>query len=350
LRKDGEAVVDYLRNELGVKKIGVHGESLGGLVATHLARVKQLDFLCADRTFSSLSSVGEISFGTWVGRLYRFLTLWNDSIADDYVETNCYKVLTFDPKDEVIHLLSSLKYGITRKVLEKRMGVRDEPPRLQRSESYKIYAPHSWLNFFTQAIQVAKREKRNNRIKAQLEQYYDLLNREQTIALFWAFHRISEVFIALSSVQNITNIKKHRRAHSSEVSGRAKPTLARPFQPGKPGGGSLESSINTSSINPIKAREININDDSCIGLPMMVRHDESMSFMNDSRMLNETIDLKSLTQSDDIYLMSTIKRPSYLHLFDEDAKASDDVLSFLVKVYITFYFLYLLGFHRCRGP
>ncbi len=329
--------MDYLRKEVGVKKIGVHGESLGGLVATHLARVKQLDFLCADRTFSSLSKVGEISFGSWIGRLYRFLTLWNDAIADDYVETNCYKILTFDPKDEVIHLLSSLKYGVTTKVIEKRVGIRSEHIRPGRAENFEIFAPNSWLNFFSAAANVVKKEKHKTRVKVQLQEYYDLLNKEQTIALFWAFHRISEVFIALSSVQNITSIKKHRRAHSSEVSGRGKKLIMnRPVQPGKTGGGSLESSMNTSSMTSslMKPREINMNDDSIQNIPptMLVRPDESMSFMNDSRMLNETIDIKGLGQSDDIYLMSTTKRQSYLYLFDEDAKSSDDVLSFLVKV------------------
>lgn len=57
LRRDGCAMIDYLRDELGIQKIGVHGTSMGGMVACYLAREKDLDFLVADRTFASLSRV-----------------------------------------------------------------------------------------------------------------------------------------------------------------------------------------------------------------------------------------------------------------------------------------------------
>ena len=57
IEEDGEVIVDYLRNKMNFKKIGVHGQSLGGCVANHLASTKYLDFLCADRTFCSLSAL-----------------------------------------------------------------------------------------------------------------------------------------------------------------------------------------------------------------------------------------------------------------------------------------------------
>jgi hypothetical protein len=40
-----------------VKLLGVHGESLGGMIATHIAKNMSVEFLFADRTFSSLSDV-----------------------------------------------------------------------------------------------------------------------------------------------------------------------------------------------------------------------------------------------------------------------------------------------------
>lgn len=60
--KDGEFIYDYLKNVLKYEKIGVHGESLGGMVAVHIASARQVDFLCADRTFSSLPDVAEHGF------------------------------------------------------------------------------------------------------------------------------------------------------------------------------------------------------------------------------------------------------------------------------------------------
>ena len=56
-RKDGEAVIDYLRNTLGIKKLGLHGHSIGGLSAVLLANRKKVELLIADRTFSSIADV-----------------------------------------------------------------------------------------------------------------------------------------------------------------------------------------------------------------------------------------------------------------------------------------------------
>ena len=53
--EDGEKVVDYLREHYPGCKIGVTGESMGGHVACLLAQNKQLDLLCADRTFNRLT-------------------------------------------------------------------------------------------------------------------------------------------------------------------------------------------------------------------------------------------------------------------------------------------------------
>jgi esterase/lipase len=38
-------------------KIGVHGLSMGGMIAVHLARKNLVEFLFVDRTFSDLSEV-----------------------------------------------------------------------------------------------------------------------------------------------------------------------------------------------------------------------------------------------------------------------------------------------------
>lgn len=46
-----------MRSDFKIKKLGVHGYSLGGSVACHLAKFKKIEFLFADRTYSSLSRV-----------------------------------------------------------------------------------------------------------------------------------------------------------------------------------------------------------------------------------------------------------------------------------------------------
>ena len=54
-KKDACFVVDYSRKEIGVKQLGAHGDALGGVVASYVARAKGLDFLCVDRNFFSFT-------------------------------------------------------------------------------------------------------------------------------------------------------------------------------------------------------------------------------------------------------------------------------------------------------
>ncbi|KRX04633.1 hypothetical protein PPERSA_04448 [Pseudocohnilembus persalinus] len=87
IQKDSEQLVDYVRNEFQVKNIAVHGQSLGGMFATNIGRKKNIQFLLADRTFGVLSDVATYGLG---------------------------RVIAFDPKDEVIPYLASLKSNVSR--------------------------------------------------------------------------------------------------------------------------------------------------------------------------------------------------------------------------------------------
>ena len=99
-----------------IKTIGIHGESLGGYVATHLAFEKKLDFLCADRTFSSFTEVAKYGFGRAFPILFRCIVNWNKDSSQKFIEASCYKVVTFDSKDEIIPLLASLQNGVLRNI------------------------------------------------------------------------------------------------------------------------------------------------------------------------------------------------------------------------------------------
>jgi hypothetical protein len=75
-------------------KIGAHGLSMGGMIASHLARKNLVEFLFVDRTFYDLSVVPQYSIGGWTKNAVRFFTLWDglDS-TDSYIYSNCYKVV-----------------------------------------------------------------------------------------------------------------------------------------------------------------------------------------------------------------------------------------------------------------
>jgi len=116
LKKDGEAIVNYLKSVKNVKKLGVQGESLGGMVATYLGANSKIDFLFVDRSFSSLEEVAFHNFGKWGWVAYKIFGRWKLDCSLDYLKTDCYKVLSSDPNDSMIKDLASLKSGVALKV------------------------------------------------------------------------------------------------------------------------------------------------------------------------------------------------------------------------------------------
>ena len=118
LKNDGEIIVDYLKRIRRVTRLGVHGESLGGWIACHLARYCDVDFLYADRSFSSLENVASYNFGNWANKLLRLATKWKGDASWDYLFVDCYKVLSADPYDSMINDLASLKSAVAIRMLE----------------------------------------------------------------------------------------------------------------------------------------------------------------------------------------------------------------------------------------
>lgn len=58
IKSDGECIVRFLWNELKLQgKLGVYGRSLGGIVATHLAKVMDIDLVIADWTLANLNVI-----------------------------------------------------------------------------------------------------------------------------------------------------------------------------------------------------------------------------------------------------------------------------------------------------
>ena len=118
LRKDGVAVLNYLRKERRIGRLGVHGESLGGCIATYLAAHAQVDFLFADRTFASLGQVALYNFGKVAYYLLLATFNWRSDSTFDYLSAPCYKVISSDPRDAMINDLASLKSGVAVRMLE----------------------------------------------------------------------------------------------------------------------------------------------------------------------------------------------------------------------------------------
>ena len=79
-------------------------------MANYLAFKKNLDFLLADRTFSNFSSIGRkgFSFPKMLMKFFKTLSNWEIDNTKNYLNSKCYKIITFDENDEIIPTQSSL--------------------------------------------------------------------------------------------------------------------------------------------------------------------------------------------------------------------------------------------------
>jgi len=92
---------------------------MGGMIAAHLARKGLVDFVFCDRTFYNLSEVPLYSMGKWAKYGIKLITLWNNlDSTSDFIYSNCYKVISQDPNDDVINDNASLKTGISLAIIQ----------------------------------------------------------------------------------------------------------------------------------------------------------------------------------------------------------------------------------------
>ena len=85
----------YVRSRTPNNKVGAHGLSMGGLIATHLGRKGLVDFVFADRTFYNLEEVPVYSMGSWAKWGMKLFAMWKEiDSTDDFIYSNCYKVIS----------------------------------------------------------------------------------------------------------------------------------------------------------------------------------------------------------------------------------------------------------------
>ncbi|CAI5721662.1 unnamed protein product [Hyaloperonospora brassicae] len=110
---DGLAIVSYLKTERGFGQIAVHGESLGGLVATYVASMSpHVNVLIADRTFATVPALAQRMIARWAGTLVDWVMRWDTDNVQKYLDATCAKLLCSDPSDEIILDGASLKSGV----------------------------------------------------------------------------------------------------------------------------------------------------------------------------------------------------------------------------------------------
>lgn len=112
-------MVEYVKANYTYNKLAIHGESLGGCVAVHVAQTCGCDFLLADRTFSSLADVFLFKYGHVPYYLFKITCHADIELIDEYLSIECNKVIVVASNDEVICDLASLKSGVAFKIFNK---------------------------------------------------------------------------------------------------------------------------------------------------------------------------------------------------------------------------------------
>jgi len=122
LIQDGEVILKYAKTR-GYTRTVLHGESLGGAIATILADKIGCDFLFADRTFGSLTRLAQLNVGKIPSFILKKVTQWSIEAAESYVNANCYKVIANDVDDKMIYDLASLRSNVSQYIVFFNIGI-----------------------------------------------------------------------------------------------------------------------------------------------------------------------------------------------------------------------------------
>lgn len=118
-----------------------------------------------DRTFSDLQNIPK-QVHPLLAHALKFITMWeNPDNSLDYLFSNCYKVISQDPQDEIVADAASLKTGVSLSILKNELDNR----HLQRA---------------------ILGSSLNSQRSINIAQYYHILNQSETEIMFSSLETI----------------------------------------------------------------------------------------------------------------------------------------------------------------
>ena len=139
IREDIICIYDYITQQNNYKKIGVHGLSIGGIAACHLASQRNICLLIADRTFGSTQCVlDNFIFGKYLGYFGKFLFIPFVDNAENFMKANCNKILLNDVEDKTIADPICLKSIIAQRIIYKIFNENNPELNIRNSKSKNI--------------------------------------------------------------------------------------------------------------------------------------------------------------------------------------------------------------------
>lgn len=105
IKADALKVFEYATKEYRPRSVLVHGESIGGMVAAHVAAHCNVTGLVCDRTFGSLDAAARRILAQWAGGAVKYAAWWSTNVVDDYLSVKCAKLI-LQVKHPLLHTLS----------------------------------------------------------------------------------------------------------------------------------------------------------------------------------------------------------------------------------------------------
>ena len=118
LRQDIISIYEELKKNYNYQMIGIHGVSLGGIPACHLAgNIKEVKLLVSDRNFGKIENIAKNCFlGNVLVFIYKLLFIPSSNNVENYLNGNGVKILLNDPSDEIVTEEGALKTMISEKI------------------------------------------------------------------------------------------------------------------------------------------------------------------------------------------------------------------------------------------
>ena len=133
-------IYDFIMEHFHYNKIAVHGLSIGGIPACHLACKRNINLIIADRTFGSVDDViNTFPFGNkFIYFLAKVLFFPFVNNTDNFIQSNCKKILMNDPEDKTIIDTFSLKTSIAKKIIQELFLVKNPKLNIRNINSENI--------------------------------------------------------------------------------------------------------------------------------------------------------------------------------------------------------------------
>jgi esterase/lipase len=133
-------IYDHVMEHFHYNKIAVHGLSIGGLPASYLASRRNINLIIADRTFGSVDDIiNSFPFANkFIYYLAKILFFPFVDNKENFMKSNCKKILMNDPEDRTIIDTFSLKTSISKKIINELFQIKNPELNIRKIKSDNI--------------------------------------------------------------------------------------------------------------------------------------------------------------------------------------------------------------------